>query len=55
MQAQRNSVKPRPLTSLSPTKSESPLSKVNAFANAPLSKEVKQNLYQEMLQAMKGI
>ena len=53
--AQKNISKPRPLTSLAPTKSENPLSRVNAFANSPLTKEVKQNLYQEMLQAMKGM
>lgn len=52
--AQKNVNKPRPLTSLSPTKSESPISKVNAFANGTLTKNVKESLYQEMLQAMKG-
>lgn len=53
--AQKNIAKPKTLTSLAPTKSENPLSRANAFANAPLTKEVKANLYQEMLQAMKGI
>lgn len=53
--AKRNINKPRPLTSISPTQSDSPISKVNAFANAPLSKEVKQSLYEEMLQSMKGL
>lgn len=53
--AQKNIAKPKPLTSLSPTRSENPLSRVNAFANAPLTKEVKATMYQEMLQAMKGL
>lgn len=55
MLAQKNAVKPRPLTSIAPTKSDSPLSKANAFAQTNLTKQVKSDLYQEMLQAMKGI
>lgn len=53
--AKRNVNKPRPISSISPTQSDSPISKVNAFANAPLTKEFKRNLYEEMVQAMKGI
>lgn len=53
--AQKNAAKPRPLTSISPTKSDSPLSKANAFAQSNLTKQVKADLYQEMLQAMKGV
>jgi hypothetical protein len=53
--AKRYVNKPRPTTSISPTKSDSPISRVNAFANAPLTKEVKQAHYEEMLQAMKGM
>lgn len=52
--AQKNHSKPRPLSSISPTQSDNPMSKVNAFANAPLTKDLKDQHYQEMLQAMKG-
>ena len=53
--AKRNSTKPRPLSSIAPTQNENPMSKVNAFANAPLTKELKAQHYQDMLQAMKGL
>lgn len=53
--AQKNATKPRPLSSIAPTQSDSPISKANAFANAPLTKELKDKHYQEMLQAMKGM
>lgn len=52
--AQKNSSKPRPLASVSPQQSDSPLSKANAFANMPLSKDVKDQLHREMIAAMKG-
>ncbi len=55
IQAQKNIKKPRPLSAISPTQSESPLSKANAFAHGELTKHVKDTLYQEMLQAMKGL
>lgn len=51
----KNTLKPRPLTSISPTQTDNPMSKVNAFAHAPLTKELKDKYYEEMLQAMKGI
>ena len=52
--AQKNAAKPRPLASVSPQQSDSPLSKANAFANAPLSKEIKDQLHREMIAAMRG-
>lgn len=50
----KNSIKPRPLASVSPQQGDGALSKANAFAHGELSKEVKNQLYKEMLQAMKG-
>jgi hypothetical protein len=52
--AKKNSIKPKPLASMSPTQAESPLTKANAFAHGDLSKEVKNQLYREMIEAMKG-
>jgi len=52
--AQKNAAKPRPLTSISPQQGDSPLSKANAFANGPLSDELKAQYRREMIQAMKG-
>lgn len=46
----KNSVKPRPMTSVSPQQGESPLSHANAFANG-LTPELKQKLYREMMEA----
>lgn len=54
MVAQKNAAKPKPLASISPQQSDSPLSKANAFANMPLSKDVKEQLHREMVAAMKG-
>lgn len=53
--AQKNSVKPRPLSSIAPTQNENPMSKVNAFANAPLTKDLKAKHWQEMQEAVKGM
>jgi len=50
--AQRNTAKPRPLTSISPHQGDSPLSKANAFANG-LTDELRQQLRHEMAEAMK--
>jgi hypothetical protein len=50
---EKNSVKPRPLTSMSPQQGDSPLSKANAFANG-LTPELQQQLLKEMNQARKG-
>jgi hypothetical protein len=50
----KNSLKPRPLTSVSPQQADSPLSQANAFANG-LTKELKQKLYQEMIEARKAV
>jgi len=53
--ANKNIAKPRTLTSIASTKPTSPLTKAHAFANgAPLTKEMKDSLYREMLEAMKG-
>lgn len=52
--AQKNAVKPKPLASVSPQQGDSPLSKANAFANGALSKEMKDQLNREMIQAMRG-
>lgn len=52
--AQNNMTKPRSASSLSATKADSAISRVNGFANAPLTKEIKEKHYQEMLEAMKG-
>lgn len=52
--AKNNSAKPKPLASISPQQSDSPLSKANAFANMPLSKDIKDQLHREMIAAMKG-
>jgi hypothetical protein len=54
MIAHKNASKPKPLASVSPQQADSPLSKANAFANMPLSKEVKNQLHKEMIAAMKG-
>ena len=48
-----NSNKPRPLTSISPQQGESPLSRVNAFANG-LTDDLKKQLLKEMEEARKG-
>lgn len=52
--AQKNASKPKPLASVSPQQGDSPLSKANAFANMPLTKDVKDQLNREMIAAMKG-
>lgn len=50
--AQKNAAKPRPLASVSPQQSDSPLSQVNAFANG-LTPELKKQLNIEMNEAIK--
>ena len=49
---EKNSGKPRPLSSVSPQQGDSPLSRANAFANG-LTPELKKNLYKEMIEARK--
>jgi len=49
---QKNAAKPRTAAALNPQMSDSPLTKVNAFANG-LTKEVKEQLYREMTEAQK--
>ena len=51
--AEQNANKPRPLTSVNPQQGDSPLSKANAFANAPLTEELKKKYWREMQEAMK--
>jgi len=51
--AERNANKPRPLTSVSPQQGDSPLSKANAFANAPLTDELKKKYWRELQEAAK--
>lgn len=49
----KNAAKPRPLASVNPQQGESPLARANAFANG-LTEDLKKQLHQEMLQAMKN-
>lgn len=51
--AEKNSAKPRPLTSMNPQQGDSPMSKANAFANG-LTPELQKQLLKEMQQARKG-
>lgn len=53
MMVDKNNAKPKPATSLSSTKSDSPLSKANSFAYGPLTKELKQKMNDEMTQFAK--
>lgn len=48
---QKNSVKPKPLASVSPQQGDSPLSKANAFASGKLTDELKKQLYKEMMES----
>lgn len=51
--AQKNALKPKPLASVSPQQGNSPLSRANTFANG-LTPDLKKQLHQEMIDAMKG-
>lgn len=51
--AKNNSLKPRPLASVSPQQGDSPLSRANAFADG-LTTERKAQLWKEMQEASKG-
>ncbi len=51
---QKNSVKPRPLASVSPQQGDSPLTRANAFANG-LTDELKDQLRKEMFEARKQL
>jgi len=46
----KNSIKPRPLNSVSPQMGNSPLSKANAFSSGTMTEDVKKQLYAEMLE-----
>ncbi len=48
--AQKNSVKPKPLASISPQQGDTPLSKVNAFAHG-LTDDLKEQLRKEMFES----
>lgn len=50
--AQKNSLKPKPLASVSPQQGESPLAKANVFANG-LTTELKKQLLKEMEESSK--
>lgn len=50
---QKNTQKPRPLTSISPQEGDSPLSRANAFANG-LTTELKEQLKKEMFEHRKS-
>jgi len=50
--AQKNSAKPKPLTSVSPQQGDSPLSHANAFASG-LTEDLKKQLYREMIESAK--
>jgi chromosome segregation ATPase len=51
--AATNAAKPRPLTSISPQQGDTPLSRVNAFANG-LTDDLRKSLQKEMFEAMKN-
>ena len=51
---QKNSTKPRPVASISPQQGDTPLSRVNGFANAPFDEEAKARLRREMEDARKN-
>lgn len=51
--AQKNAVKPKPLTSISPQQGDSPMSRANAFANG-LTEDLKKQLYKEMMELRKN-
>jgi len=53
--AEHNANKPRPLTSVSPQQGDSPLSKANAFANAPLTDELKKKYWKDLQEATKRL
>lgn len=54
MLVQKNILKPRAMASLKPTQSDSPLTKLNAFASDPTSKESKEATWLEMQKIMKS-
>ena len=51
--AQKNSLKPKPLASVSPQQGDSPLARANAFANG-LTSDLKAQLWKEMNEASKN-
>lgn len=52
--AQRNSNKPRPLTSISAQQGDTPMSRANAFAQGPLDEDMKKKYHKEMMQFRQG-
>lgn len=54
LKAQTNAAKPRPLASMSPTTSNSPLTQANAFANG-LTKDLQEQLRKEMEDARRAM
>lgn len=51
--AQKNTIKPKPMASISPQQGDTPLSHANAFANG-LTDELRKQLLREMNEARKG-
>ena len=51
--AQRNAVKPRPLTSISAQQGETPMSRANAFSQG-LTDDLKAQLHKEMMEAIRN-
>lgn len=49
--ALKNAAKPKVLASISPASSDTPLSRANAFADAPLTDDIKKQIYKDMLAA----
>jgi hypothetical protein len=52
--AQQNSIKPRPLNTVSAQHTDSPISRMNAFANGEVTKDIQKQLWKEMNDARKG-
>ena len=55
LKALKNSNKPRPLASVSPQHSDSPLTRANAFASGELTEEMKAQYRREMYQSRKNM
>lgn len=54
VKAQQNAAKPRPLNTVAAQHTDSPISRMNAFANGEVSKELQSQLWKEMNDARKG-
>lgn len=54
LKAQQNSAKPRPLNTVAAQHTDSPISRMNAFAQGELTPEMQKQHYKEMQEARKG-